>query len=58
MPGIQSVEKSPCFGAAHFTNDDPVRPMPKNSFQQVIKSDRALVRIEAGPRRRRRAVCG
>ena len=48
MPGIQSVEKSPRFGAAHFTNNDPVGSVPENSFQQVIESDRALVRIELG----------
>ena len=46
MPGIQSVEKSARFGTAHLTDDDPVRPMAENGFQQVIKSDRALVRIE------------
>lgn len=46
MPGIQSVEQGARFGSAHLPNDDPVRPMAENGFQQVIKSDRALVRIE------------
>ena len=38
MPGIQSVEKSARFGTAHLTNDDPVRPMAENGFQQIIES--------------------
>src|SRR6266849_8124067 len=46
MPSIQSVEKSARFGTAHLPNDDPIRAVPENGFQQVIKSDCALVRIE------------
>jgi len=46
MPSIQSVEKSARFGTAHLTHNDPVRPMAEIGFQQVIKSDGALVRIE------------
>ena len=48
MPGIQSVEKSARFGTAHLTNDDPVRPMAENGFQQVVEGDGALVGIELG----------
>src|SRR5258708_7920517 len=48
MPGIQGVEKSARFGTAHLTNDDPVRTMAEDSFQQVVEGDRALVGIELG----------
>src|SRR5208282_3177581 len=51
MPGIQGVEESARFGTAHLTNDDPVRAMAEDGFQQIIKSDGALVRIELGLRR-------
>ena len=46
MPGIQSVEKSACFGTAHLTNNDPVRPMAENGFKQIIEADRALVCVQ------------
>src|SRR5229473_7932176 len=46
MAGIQSIEEGARFGTAHFTNDDPVRAVPENGFQELIKSDCALVRIE------------
>ena len=46
MPGIQSVEKSARFGTAHLTNDDPVRPMAENGFQQIIEADQGLVCVQ------------
>jgi hypothetical protein len=50
MTGIQGVEESARFGTAHLTNDDPVRAMAEDGFQQVVEGDRALVGIELGLR--------
>jgi hypothetical protein len=48
MSGIESVCECAGFGSAHLTNNDSVRSVPENCFQQVTKCDWPLVCIELG----------
>ena len=46
MSSIERVEKDARLCPANFPNNDPVGPVAKSGFEQVGKSDLALMRIE------------
>jgi hypothetical protein len=48
MARIQGIEEGACLWSANFTDNDPVRPVAKRSFEQVGETDLALVSIELG----------
>jgi hypothetical protein len=45
MAGVHRVQQCASLRPAHLTDDNPVWPVPEYSFEQVVESDFAAMRI-------------